>query len=139
MDTLLSDLRYAARALLKAPAVSVIAVVALALGIGLTTVMFSIVYGAIHRGLPFEGAERIMSVGRSSPSRGANRLGVTVHDLADWTARQRSLEGLGAYYTGTVNVSSGERPERYDGAFMSPNALEILGVGPALGRGFTEE
>ena len=60
MDSILKDVKYAFRGLSKSPNVTIIAVVALALGIGLTTVMFSIVYGALHRGLPFDGADRIM-------------------------------------------------------------------------------
>jgi putative ABC transport system permease protein len=114
-------------------------VVALALGIGLTTVMFSIVYGALYRGLPFDGGERIMSVNRSIPSRGQFRIGVPVHDFRDWQERQRAFEGLAAYTTGTINVRVGEQPERYSGGFMTWNALEVLGVAPALGRGFLEE
>ena len=65
MDTMLGDLKYAVRGLLNNPSVSIIAVAALALGIGFTTVMFSIVYGALYRGLPFEGAEAIMHLERA--------------------------------------------------------------------------
>src|SRR5687768_17541387 len=98
MDNFLSDLRYAARGLLRAPGVALVAVFALSLGIGLTTVMFSIVYGAMERGLPFPGSERIMALNRSNPSQSQNRIGVTMHDFADWQERQRSFENLAAYY-----------------------------------------
>ncbi len=97
--SLLTDFRYAGRGLLKSPGVTAIAVVALALGIGLTTVMFSIVYGALHRGLPFEGAERIMHLERANPTEGIQSMEVTIHDYRDWAERQRSFTELGAFYT----------------------------------------
>jgi len=139
MDSFLADLRYAARGLLRARGTALIAVTALALGIGLTTVMFSIVYGAMHRGLPFEGAERIVGLSLTNPSTGEFNRGATTHDLADWRERQRSLEGLAGFSSGTINVRGTERPERYDGGFLTAGALEVIGVQPLLGRAFTAE
>lgn len=139
MDTILSDLRYAARGLRKNPSVSIIAVVALALGIGFTTVMFSIVYGALYRGLPFDGAERIMHLERANPTEGIQSMEVTIHDYRDWRERQRSFEQLAAFYQGTVNIRGTERPERFEGAFMTANAFDVVGVQPFLGRSFREE
>jgi len=139
MDSMLSDLRYAVRGLFKNPSVSVIAVVALALGIGFTTVMFSIVYGALYRGLPFEGAEAIMHLERANPTEGIESMEVTIHDYRDWRERQRSFEHLAAFYQGTVNIRGTERPERYEGAFMTANSFDVLGVQPILGRGFRDE
>ncbi len=137
--SLLTDLRYAGRGLLKSPGVTAIAIVALALGIGLTTVMFSIVYGALHRGLPFEGAERIMHLERANPTEGIQSMEVTIHDYRDWAERQRSFTELGAFYTGTVNIRGTERAERYAGGFMTANSFDILGVAPILGRSFRPE
>jgi predicted permease len=134
-----TDLKYAGRGLSRSPGVTAIAITALALGIGLTTVMFSIVYGALHRGLPFEGAERIMHLGRANPSRDIQSMDVTVHDYRDWRERQRSFEHLAAFYQGTVNIRGTERPERYDGGFMTANSFEVLGVEPFLGRSFRPE
>jgi putative ABC transport system permease protein len=139
LDTFLSDLRYAARGLLRTKGVALVAVIALALGIGLTTVMFSIVYGAEYRGLPFAGADRIRSLNRSKVEFSESRIGVSIHDYVDWSARQRSFEQLGADYSGTVNVTSAEKPDRYFGSFVSGNALAILGVQPILGRLFTAD
>jgi putative ABC transport system permease protein len=136
LDTLLKDFRYAGRGLFRTPGVSIVAVLALALGVGLTAIMFSIVYGALHRGLPFEGADRIMSVARSIPSLGVQVTSVPVHDYLDYRERQRSFEDLAAFYQGTVNIRGPERPDRYDGAFMSANAFEVVGAQPLLGRGF---
>ena len=88
MDAILGDLKYAVRGLFNNPSVSIIAVAALALGIGFTTVMFSIVYGALYRGLPFEGAEAIMHLERANPTEGIESMEVTIHDYRDWRERQ---------------------------------------------------
>jgi len=139
MDAFSTDLRYAGRGLLKNPGVTGIAVVALALGIGLTAMMFSIVYGALHRGLPFEDGDRIMHLERANPSEDIQSMSVSIHDYRDWRERQRSFDHLAASYQGTVNIRGTERAERFDGAFMTANAFDILGVQPTLGRSFREE
>lgn len=139
MSAWLAELRYAARGLRKNPAVAAIAVAALALGIGLTATMFSIVEGALLRGLPFEEGDRIMHLERNRPARDVEGMGVTLHDYLAWREQQRSFESLAAFYEGTVNLSGLERAERYDGAFITANGLELLGVRPELGRLFRED
>ena len=139
MDSILNDVKYALRGLRNSPTVTVIAVVALSLGIGLTTVMFSIVYGALHRGLPFEGGERIMHLERANLSQDINSMEVTIHDYRHWRERQRSFNHLAAFYSGTVTIRGTERAERYRGAFMTANSFDVLGVQPILGRGFRDE
>ena len=139
MGGILRDLRYAGRMLVKNPGLSGIAVMALAFGIGFTTIMFSIVNAALIRGLPVEGGDRIMVLERSNPSTGSTGMGVPVHDYTDWREQQRSFDDLAAYYTGTVNVSGSERAERFDGGFITPNTFDILSVRPVLGRNFRED
>lgn len=139
MSGLLGDFRYAFRMLLKHPAVSGLAVVALGLGIGLTAVMFSIVYGALMRGLPFENGDRIMAIRRANPSREIEQMSVSVHDYLDWRAQQTSFEELAGFFEGTVNVRWTDQPERFDGAFVSANTFRAVGVQPMLGRGFRDE
>ena len=136
--SVMQDLRYGARLLRRSPGLSTISILALAMGIGLTTTMFSIVYGGILRGLPFEESERIMHLERNNVERDIESMEVTQHDFADWRAQQRSFSGLAAFYTGTVNVSGTERAERYDGAFISANAFDILRVRPHIGRAFRQ-
>jgi len=135
-----SDLRHGARLLVKQPGLTAIAVLALTLGIGLTTVMFSIIQGAFLRGLPFEESDRIVAVTRADTANPDNDRGsVSPHDFADWRDAQQSLEPFGAYYEGTINVSSSEgRPERFDGAFMTAGAMAVPRVQPLLGRLFAE-
>jgi putative ABC transport system permease protein len=130
------DLRYGWRMLAKAPVHTVAAAVALSLGIGLTTAAFSIVYGAMWRGLPYPQSERLMQLDTQNPARDLLYQGVGVHDYLDWRQRQRSFVGLAGYSSGTVTVSGDDRPERLDGAALTANALDLLEVKPRLGRGF---
>ncbi|MFL5581432.1 MAG: ABC transporter permease [Gemmatimonadaceae bacterium] len=132
------DLRYGVRSLLQSPALTAIAVVALALGIGLTGTMFSIVYGALVRGLPFDKPEEIVAVWRTNLSRDVRRMGTPVHDLEDWKRSQHSFQDLGASTGGTVNLSGTERAERFDGAWVTANTFKIVRVGARLGRVFRE-
>jgi putative ABC transport system permease protein len=134
--TLLRDLRYGARSLRKTPGLMIVATLALGVGIGLSATMWSIIYGAMIKGLPYEDAQGIVVAFRSNPSRDIDRMGVTVHDLADWSAQQKSFELLGASTCGTMNVSGTEKAERFDGCWMTAAALEIPRVRPVLGRLF---
>lgn len=138
MTNFLQDLRYGFRLLRKNPAFSAISVLTLALGIGLTATMFSIVYGALLRGLPFESPEEIVYLSGTNPAEGDDGMAVSIHDFEAYRAQQTAFEEMGAYFTGTVNVSGTERPERYDGAFTTAGVLRLLGVQPAMGRVFRE-
>ncbi len=138
MDAIFKDLRFGTRMLLKRKGTSALAIVALALGIGLTTTMFSIVQGAFLRGLPFPESERIMHLGRMTPQNTQNSQSVPVHDLVDWRTSQQSFEDLGAFANRQVNVTGGLAPERYRAAAVTPNMLRILRVAPALGRDFAD-
>ena len=135
----LKDLRYGARKLVRNPGFSAVSVLTLALGIGLTTTMFSIVYGAIWRGLPFERADQLMHLERNNLPADQQSLEVTLHDFNDWRAQQKSFAGLAAWSGGTVNLSGTEGPERFDGAWMSANAFQILREQALLGRTFRPE
>lgn len=138
MNAWLRDLSLGLRTLRKSPGLSFVAVLALTFGIGLTTMMFSIVYGALLRGLPFPEGDRIVTVFRVNRQDAGDRQGIPVHDYADLRAQQRSFSHLGAYSGGTMNVSGRERAERYDGTWITTEALTLSGVQPALGRLFRE-
>ena len=139
MGHLLWDLRVAARSLARHPALASLAVVALALGIGLTGAMFSIVHGAL-RDLPFEDAHRLVHLERNNLAQDIESMEVPVHDLLDWREAQTSFEGLAGFYSGTANLAGdGERPERYQAAFISPQAFPMLRVEAQLGRTFLPE
>ncbi len=122
--------------LVKQPTVSAIAIAALALGIGLTTTMYSIVHGALGD-LPFDEAKELVSLYQSNPSQDIQQMSVGVHDYLDWREQQTAFEDLAAYYQGTINVAGSERPVRYEGAFMMGEVFALLGVEPQLGRVFS--
>ncbi|MCB1055917.1 MAG: ABC transporter permease, partial [Acidobacteria bacterium] len=136
---LFQDLRFGLRMARKQPALAAIAILALALGIGLTTTMFSIINGAVLRGLPFREAGRLMHVSHTKPAQGIDREEMYVPDFVDYRAQQTSFTDLGAFYTGTVNLTGNDGiPERYDGAFITAGTFPLLGVQPVLGRTFVE-
>jgi len=136
MRSLLQDLRLGLRTLKKAPASAVVTSITLALGIGLCTVSFSLVYAVFFRGLDVPEASRLTLIWRTNPSRDIDYMGVNRYDLYDWREQQTSFEGLAMFTTGTVNLSGTEGPERYDGAFVSANIFDLLRVRPALGTSF---
>ena len=134
-----NDVRYGVRMIVKRPGTSAIAIVALGLGIGLTTVMFSIVEGVLLRGLPFEGGDRVMSLSRDNLLRPDQKASVPVDDFLDWQARQHSFEGLAAYTDDSVILSGDSGfSERYDGVRVSPNTMSLLHVRPVVGRDFVD-
>ncbi len=135
----LRDFRHAGKSLVRRPGVTVNAVFALGLGIGLTTIMFSVIYGVLLRPFPVPEGDQILHLEYRDPSRGVRGLDVSIHHYLDWRAQQTVFEDLGAFYTGTVNLSGSERPERYFGAFVTTNTFDVLGVEPILGRTFTPE
>jgi putative ABC transport system permease protein len=140
MDGFINDVKFGLRMLIKSPVISLIAILAFALGIGLTTTVFSIVNGAIYKGLPFDDADRVVSVWRVNPEREIERGGVSLHDYVEYRDQNSSLEALGLWSDGAVNlVGADDEPERYQGARVTANMFDILRVAPVLGRGFLPE
>ena len=137
MQSILRDIRYGLRSLAKSPGITIVAIVALTFGIGLTTTMFSIVYGVMLKGLPFPNGDRIVSVYRNNTLNGSQRDAVTAADFADYKARQHSLSTIASYYTGTINVSGVGQAERYTGAWVTASMFDIAKTQPTLGRVFS--
>jgi len=132
MRRILDDLRFGLRMLTKAPGATLTVLVALSLGIGLTTLMFSLVVGAIVPTLPFENGERIVRISRVGDAP------VTTADFEYLSTRQRSLDGLGAVSSTQVTLGlEREGAESLQGAFIDPALLSLLSVAPARGRAFT--
>ncbi len=137
MATFLADLRFGLRMLVKTPVLSVIAVVTVALGVGLTAHTFSVVHGSVIRGIPLPDAGELVSVGRTNLEAGIDFMEFPYSDFLEVRAAQTSFEDLGGFYQGTVNVAGEEGPpERFAGAFVTWNALDLAGVGPLVGRTF---
>jgi putative ABC transport system permease protein len=136
MSWLARDLRVGFRSLRTRPGHTAASLVALGLGIGLTTATFSIVDGLLLRGLPFAESERLMLLGSENPARGQHGAAVDLHDFADWARRQRSFEALAAFDIGTATLTTRGGAERLDASAMSAATLRLLRVEPAIGRAF---
>ncbi|MBX3174403.1 MAG: ABC transporter permease [Gemmatimonadaceae bacterium] len=136
MESLLRDIRLGLRSLRKSPGLSLVSVVALTFGIGLTTMMFSIVYGALLRGLPYEDGDRIVLVYRANAENPNNRQSLPIQDFMDYREQQQSFSHFGGYTSGTMNVTGTDRAERYSGTWVTSGTLEMTMVQPELGRTF---
>jgi len=135
MRHLWSDFRFGIRMLIRYPTLSIVSILTFGLGLGLATAVFSIVNGALYKGLPFEDADRIMLVSATNAARGIRRGSITVHDLAVIQERQTVFESFGAWSMLPVNVAGeGAQPERFRGGALTVGALRVLRVEPVLGR-----
>lgn len=133
------DLRSGFRMLLAYPTLSIVAVVTLGVGIGLSTTVFSVVNGALFKGLPFPDSERIVAVMARRTAQNQGRQPLSVQDVAVIQERQTTFETLGAYGFAPLNVSmEDDRPERLRGGQLTVAAFRALGVQPVLGRGLRE-
>jgi putative ABC transport system permease protein len=136
--SLVRDVRHGMRSLRRSPATLAAGSAALALGIGLTTTMFSIIYGVLIKGLPFDQPARIAVVKLIDPRQPGVDALVPLGDFVQYREHQRSFEMLAAYATATVNVSGGDRADRVEAARVTTGVLETARVRPALGRTFAE-
>jgi putative ABC transport system permease protein len=133
------DLRFAARLLLKDKWFSLVAAVALALGIGVNATVFTFVNAVLIRGLPIADPDRTLAVDSWDRGRSQGR-GVSYLDYRDWRDNTKTFESFGAYSGTIANLSDeGQPPERYSGSHMSANAFAILGMRPVIGRDFVPD
>jgi putative ABC transport system permease protein len=139
MDSLIQDLRYGLRTLYKSPGFAAVAVVALALGIGASTAIFSVVNAVLLRPLPFPEPERLMLLLSSNPGKGFQRFAVSPADFNDWRAQNHEFEALAAMDGNPYNLTEGTEPERLNGTRVSAPFLGIVGIKPILGRDFLPE
>jgi putative ABC transport system permease protein len=130
------DLLLGIRSLRKEPVSAVITSFTLALGIGLCTTSFSLLYGVFFRGLDVPEPNRLTMIGRTNPTREVDWSWIPVHDYYDFKEQQSSFETLAQFTTGTVNLAGTEGPERYDGAFVSANVFDALRIRPVVGTTF---
>ena len=134
VTSLARDVRYGVRSLRRSPGTVIAGTAALALGIGLTAVMYSIIYGMLIKGLPFERADRIALVYYADPAREDDQ--VPLADFLRYTRQQRTLVSLGGYFLGSANIAGGEQPERVGAPRVTSGTLEVTGVRALLGRTF---
>ena len=137
MNSILQDIRYGIRILLKQPGFTLVAVITLALGIGVNTAIFSVVNGVLLRPLPFRDSESLALVWHhGAEAAGGDRTPLSYADVLDWRAQNRSFEGIAAYQWTQMNHSGGDTPIQLVGVNVTSNFLTVLGVNVQLGRGF---
>ncbi|HEY2797506.1 MAG TPA: ABC transporter permease [Thermoanaerobaculia bacterium] len=134
LGTVPSDVRFALRQLAKNPAFSAIAVLTLALGIGVATAIFSVVYGVLLRPLPYPDPDRIVSIFEVTTKGYPSRLADPNFD--DFRDQSKSFQAIAKYTDWTSSVSGAAMPTRTTVSAVSPAFLRVLGIAPVLGRGF---
>ena len=139
MDTFVQDLRYAARQLRARPGFTAAAVLALALGIGANTAMFSVVNAVLLQPLPFRDPEGLVVLYERNRSQGVEREQSAAETLDDWRRDARTLSGLVAWRHWGLTLTGQGEPEDVSTIRASFNLFDVLGVAPALGRGFLPE
>jgi putative ABC transport system permease protein len=137
MRHLIPDVSFSFRLARRHPVETALAVVAIVLGVGLSTAMFSILWGTVLRGLPFKDSERLARIEWIS---NGERVAPSDVDFAAWRRSQRSFEGVAAWIGSSFNLTiPGETAERCNGAFVSANTFQLIQVPPILGRDFRAE
>ena len=138
MNTLIQDLKFGLRVLAKNPSFTAIGVLTLALGIGATTSMFSVVNAIILRPLPYPDPEQLVGLGQNRIQKGMGyvQTGVSVPNIVDIAARNHVFQQVSYYLWHSFNLTKTQPPQRLDGAQVSATLLPMFGVPPALGRYF---
>lgn len=139
METLLQDLRYSLRTLIKRPGFTFVAVIALGLGIGANTAIFSVINAVLLRPLPFKEPDRLVNVWETRPQRGAMQHVVAYANFADWRDQNDVFDGIAAYYLSDFTLTDGENPERLKCGIVSAELFPLLGAQPLVGRAFFPE
>ena len=137
IETALRELRHAVRALAKAPVFTATVVLTLGLGIGANSAVFSAIYAVLLRPLPFPDADRIVKLAENHPK--VPEQTIAPIRLEDWNRLNSTFQAITGYYTEDVSELSGALPERLRHAHVAPRFLEVLGVAPAQGRGFSPQ
>lgn len=141
IDNLWNDIRFAGRRLRKSPGFSITAILTLALGIGATTAIFSAAYALLLRSLPFQHADRIVTISETHPQI-AGGGEVTFPDYLDWHSQQSSFEQMAGYSIvspETVSLVWDGHAEQVHKVLASSSLFSLLGVTPSLGRTFVEQ
>jgi predicted permease len=132
--SLAQDLRYGFRTLRKNPGFTTVAIVALALGIGANTAIFSVINGVLLRPLAYPDPERLMLISETTPEFG--QMSVAYPNFLDWRRETRSFTDMGASRSDDFNFTGAGEPEHLSGEYVSASLFPVLGVTPCMGRSF---
>jgi putative ABC transport system permease protein len=137
-ENLLQDLRYAARSYLKAPSFTIVILTTLALGIGASTAIFSMVNGILLQPLPLPDPGRLIYVNETNSNSGGT-ISVSWPNFLDWRARAQSFAALSNSREESYTLTGADRAQRLRGRRVTGNFFRVLGIAPAIGRGFSDE
>jgi putative ABC transport system permease protein len=140
METIIKDTRYALRQLFTHRAFALIAILALALGIGANTAIFSVVNAVLLRPLPYPAPEQLVWIWGTNPLNDIPKENASYPDYADWRAQSQSFQFMGGFaQTSPILTDSGGEPERLPGGYVMGDFFNVLGIEPILGRKFVAE
>ena len=135
----MQDLQYAFRTLRKQPVFALVAILTLTLGIGANTAIFSVVYQALLRSLPYPAADRLVFIWNSYKGNGLTKANVSIPDYLDRTTQARAIEDATLFTARTANLNEGGNPEQLTALAVTPSFFSTLGVQPFIGRAFTAD
>jgi predicted permease len=137
VESLMADVRFALRQLARNPGFALTAIITLALGIGATTAIFSLVEAVLLRPLPFPESDRLMWISQQNHSLpGVVSESLSYPDYFDWRAQNHTLSGIASYFNSGVNFQTEAGSQRLDAQKVSANFFDVLGAAPMLGRDF---
>ena len=139
METLIQDIRYGVRSLLKKPGFTAVAVLALALGIGANSSIFSVVNAVLLRPLPFKNPEQLVIVNETVHRDTVETRPASYPDFIDWRDQNQSFDAIAAFDSPSFTLTGTDEPEHISGEIVSANYFQLLGIQPKLGRTFLSE
>ena len=140
MNTLWQDLRYGARLMWKTPVVTLVAIIALTLGIGANTALFSVVNAVLLRSLPYTEGERLAIVWEHRKSGTGNPQNViNLGNFFDWKDQNNVFSDMAAFFDLNVNLTGDGEPEEVSGQIVTTNLFSLVGVKPIHGRTFAPD
>ena len=139
MATLLTDIRFGARMLLKSPMMTVIALLALMLGIGANTAIFSVVNAVLLRSFPYADAERLALVWEKKEGGRTDQNVINLANFSDWKEQNQVFSDMAVFFDRTFNLTSDGEPEEVPVQYGTTNLFSVLGTQPVMGRTFQED
>ena len=136
MTRVLSDVKHGLRVLLRTPLFTVCTIAALAIGIGATTALFSVVHALLIRALPYHNAEQLVVMWEHNLPRNRPRNVISPANFLQWRERSRSFDSMAAFSQNRVTLTGSGEPTELATVTVTANMFDVLGVGPMLGRGF---
>src|SRR5262245_60324842 len=139
METVIRDVRFGLRMLLRNPGFTAVAIITMALGLGANTALFSVVNGVMLKSMPFKDPDRLVFVQETGPKFPAPGISASTLNYRDWKEQSKSFEMMSARQPFTGNLTSSDRPEKIQGEKVTWDYFPTLGVTPIHGRIFTTE